>query len=328
MTPGEAAGDLPAVAPAALPSLPVAAARDAGDPPAPDVGADRAAPVRQTLAPGLQPVPEAELDPIGFASLTTRIAAESGFPCASYKERCLRRRIAVRMRARGAHTFAAYERVLDGDAREWERLLDALTINVTKLFRNWESWAVIGREVVPALWRSSGSEIRAWSAGCSSGEEPYSLGVLFRAHAEAVGDLEGLARVRILGSDIDRASLAAAEQGRFGELAFADTPASLRERWFSPGLPAEIAPEVRQLVRFERRDLLHDEPPPGPMQLILCRNVLIYFDRASQERLLASFRDLLAPGGFLVLGKVETLLGDSRRGFAAVDPRERIFRRL
>ena len=285
-------------------------------------------PGRPPLAPGLQPVPEAEVDPLGFLSLTGRIAAESGFPCSSYKERCLRRRIAVRMRARGVHTFAAYERVLDADAREWERLLDALTINVTKLFRNWDSWAVIAREVIPALWRAPGEEIRAWSAGCSSGEEPYSLGVLFRAHAEAAGDLEALGRVRILGSDIDRASLAAAEVGRFGELSFSDTPPPLRERWFSPGYPAEIAHGVRQLVRFERRDLLHDGAPQGPMQLILCRNVLIYFDRESQERLLAAFRDLLAPGGFLVLGKVETLLGDSRRGFAAVDPRERIFRRL
>jgi chemotaxis protein methyltransferase CheR len=85
-------------------------------------------------------------------------------------------------------------------------------------------------------------------------------------------------------------------------------------------------PEVRQLVRFERRDLLAEEPPPGPHHLIVCRNVLIYFDRETQERLFDKFYSALAPDGFLVLGKVETLLGTARTRFVAVEGRERVFR--
>lgn len=267
-------------------------------------------------------------DAAGFAALIARIAAESGFRCQSYKERCLRRRIAVRMRARGVHTFADYAALLDGDAREWERLLDALTINVTKLFRNWEAYSSLARQVVPELWRRERSEIRVWSAGCSSGEEPYSLATLFVAHAAEAGEAAALERLTVLGTDIDRGSLAAAEAGRYAEAAFADTPAELRRRYFSPDYPAQVAPEVRARVRFQRHDLLVDPPPAGPCHLIVCRNVMIYFDRASQERLFATFRDHLVPGGALFLGKVETLLGDSRRGFVPLDARERIFRRL
>ena len=266
-------------------------------------------------------------DPEGFAALTAKIAAESGFGCGSYKERCLRRRIAVRMRARGVHTFGDYARVLDADGREYERLIDALTINVTKLYRNPETFAALARDVVPALWQLDVPAIRVWSAGCASGEEPYSLGILFAEHAREVAEPARLGRVRVLGSDIDRASLAAAGAGCYGEAAFADVPPGLRDRWFTPGWPACVRSPVRDLVAFERRDLLHEPPPAGAHHLIVCRNVLIYFDRDTQERLFRAFHAALAPGGFLALGKVETLLGDSRRDFAPVDARERIFRR-
>ena len=270
------------------------------------------------------------LDERGFALLTEKISRERGFGCANYKKRCLRRRIAVRMRARGVHTFLDYMRVLDADATEYERLLDALTINVTKLFRNWETYEAIERTVVPALWALPESPLRAWSAGCSSGEEPYSLACLFHRHVSSIGELSRLPRrVDVLGSDIDRGVLAAAEQGQYTLPQFADTPDALRDRYFArSGEGWSVVPEIRQLVRFERRDLLAEQPPAGGLHLITCRNVIIYFDRASQESLFERFHAALVPGGFLVLGKVETLLGRARSLFATVDPRERIFRKL
>ncbi|MEP6992852.1 MAG: protein-glutamate O-methyltransferase CheR [bacterium] len=266
---------------------------------------------------------------VGFEALTQKIARDKGFGCASYKEKCLRRRIAVRMRARGVHTYADYARVLDADTGEYERLLDALTINVTKLFRNWETYAVVAERVVPDLWAQPLPVINVWSAGCSSGEEPYSLAALFHRHAERLGQVGELdRRLRVLGSDIDARCLAAAEEGRFEEGDFADTPSELRNRYFAADAPFTIVPEVRRLVRFERRDLLAESPPPGPHHLIVCRNVLIYFDRETQERLFDKFHAALAPGGFMVLGKVETLLGAARTKFTAVDGRERVFRPL
>ena len=273
-----------------------------------------------------QHVQQAE-DAAGFRALTEKISRERGFGCASYKEKCLRRRIAVRMRATGVHSFADYAGALDADPREYDRLLDALTINVTKLFRNWETYAAIERAVVPALWAHPSPAVRVWSAGCASGEEAYSLAVLFHRHAEARGELGALSRVRVLWSDIDRESLAAAARARYDESAFADTPAELRARYFSATPPFVVDPAVRALVAFERLDLLRDAAPAG-QHLIACRNVIIYFDRETQEALFERFHHALAPGGFLVLGKVETLLGRARSLFVPVDARERVFRRL
>ncbi len=261
-----------------------------------------------------------------FQQLTAKISRDRGFGCASYKEKCLRRRIAVRMRAKGVLTYEAYARVLDTDASEYERLLDALTINVTKLFRNWETYSALANQVVPALWALPAPFIRVWSAGCSSGEEPYSLATLFHRHATDRG--ASPSRVRVLGTDIDRDSLAAAERGAYEEAAFADTPADLRARYFGNVAPYRISPEVRALVSFERRDLVGEAAPEGSFHLIACRNVLIYFDRATQEALFEKFHDALHPGGYLVLGKVETLLGPIRNRFAPVDSRERIFQKL
>jgi chemotaxis methyl-accepting protein methylase len=232
------------------------------------------------------------------------------------------------MRARAVHSYADYARVLDSDAAEYDRLLDALTINVTKLFRNWSMYEMLAELVVPTLWKRDTPSIHIWSAGCSSGEEAYSLAILFHRYASQHGQLSRADRIDVLGTDIDRASLTAAALGQFSEPAFDETPAELRERYFSPGLPFTIVPAVKRLVRLQRRDLLDEFPTaPGGFQLITCRNVLIYFDRETQERLLMRFHEVLAPDGFLVLGKVETLLGPVRSRFAAVDARERIFRR-
>ncbi len=262
-----------------------------------------------------------------FLSLTAKISRERGFGCASYKEKCLRRRIAVRMRARGVHTYDAYARLLDDDAREYEMLLDALTINVTKLFRNWEAFAALEATVIPELWARREGEIRVWSAGCASGEEAYSLAILFHRHAKRTHTMSRLSRVRILGTDIDRASLAAAERGEYADAAFADTPAEIRRDYFSATPPFRVLSEVRELVRFEQRDLLREPPPWSDLHLLTCRNVIIYFDRDTQEMLFRRFHDALAPGGVLLLGRVETLLGGSRAHFTPVDPRERIFKR-
>jgi chemotaxis protein methyltransferase CheR len=268
-------------------------------------------------------------DDSAFRMLTDKVFRERGFGCASYKERCLRRRIAVRMRAKGVHTYEDYARVLDGDALEYERLLDTLTINVTRLFRNREVFTALATRVIPELWASPVPRLRIWSAGCSSGEEPYSLAALVHQHATALGATSRLARVDILGTDVHGPSLEAAAEGAYPAAAFDEMPPALRAAYFTDGAPPyRVSRELRRLVRFETNDLLRDRAPGSGFALIACRNVLIYFDRASQERLFDHFHAALAPSGFLVLGMVETLFGDARRRFETVDARTRIFRRL
>ena len=150
---------------------------------------------------------------------------------------------------------------------------------------------------------------------------------MFHRHAVAAGEQDRLRHVSILGTDIDRASLALAERGAYEEPAFTDTPPELRAAYFSTARPYVVHPEVRTLVRFERRDLLSEPVPAARFHLITCRNVIIYLDRRGQETVFDSFYDALVPGGFLVMGRVETLFGHTRDRFVAVDSRERIFRR-
>ncbi|MEP6508999.1 MAG: protein-glutamate O-methyltransferase CheR [Gemmatimonadales bacterium] len=275
----------------------------------------------------MQSVPGA--DESGFVALLRKIERERNFRCWNYKDTCLRRRISVRMRANSAASFAQYAGILDTDPSEYDKLVDALTINVSKFFRNPETFACVAAKVIPELWDAPSPLMRVWSAGCATGEEAYSLAVLFREHALAHGEMPGLDRLRIVGSDIDRESVSAASNGRYTEPAFADTSPAVREKYF----PLEngmfsVSPEIRNLVSFEKRDLLDGDGPGDRLHMIVCRNVIIYFTRETQERLFERFHDLLLPGGFLVLGKVETLLGKSREMFAPVSSRERIFRRL
>ena len=257
--------------------------------------------------------------------LKRKIERDRGFNCSFYKDKCLRRRIAVRMRARGRRSFAEYAALLEQEPAEYEPLLDTLTINVTKFFRNPETWEAVEAQVVPHLFAARGP-IRVWSAGSASGEEAYTVSILLQEWAEKHRRTAELERVRIVGTDIDRRSLENAQRGLYPDLSLTETPARVRERWFSPGPPFRIRPEAQRGVSFARRDLI-SERAEGGQSLVFCRNVVIYFDREIQERLFKDFYDALVPGGFLVLGKVETLIGVARTLFRPVNNRERIFQK-
>jgi chemotaxis protein methyltransferase CheR len=258
--------------------------------------------------------------------LQERIQRDGRFNCAVYKDKCLRRRLMVRMRARGCKGFRAYAELLDRDAAELDRLLDTLTVNVTKFFRNPDTWDLLRETVVPALFDDRRLQPAVWSAGCASGEEPYSVAILLHEWARKAGRAAELRRCRIDGTDIDRASLEAAQRAVFLPHSLVDTPAAVRDAWFSAGPPFALRDEARRLAAFRRHDLV-SEPAPGGYGLVLCRNVLIYFERDTQAELLQRFHDALVPGGFLVLGKAETLHGAARALFDVVSVRERIFRR-
>jgi chemotaxis protein methyltransferase CheR len=269
----------------------------------------------------------ADPDDRGFRALTEKITLARGVRCEAYKEKCLRRRIAVRMRARGVHSFDDYSRLLDTDAREYEQLLDALTINVTKFYRNPETWTALMRPYLADLWRARDGRVRAWSAGCASGEEPYTLAVLLAETARLAGGGAGLAGVRVDATDIDRVSLERCADPAYPDSAFTEMPAELVRRYFSTEAPRRPNAAIRAVVQVSTLDLTRQKPPHPPYDLLTCRNVVIYFDRATQERLFDQFAQALSPGGLLVLGKVETLLGPARQRLELLDPRERIYRR-
>jgi len=265
-----------------------------------------------------------------FRALTDKITRARGICCDAYKDRCLKRRIAVRMRARGVHNFADYSQVLDGDAHEYDLLLDALTINVTKFFRNPETWAALAPYLLER-WRATEGAMLVWSAGCASGEEPHTVAIALAEAARLSHTADRLSRARVLATDIDRVSLERAQAARYPASAFSEMPADLARRWLEPpaadGTRAPVA-TIRTLVHVQRHDLTRERAPlAGGFDAIVCRNVVIYFDRDTQERLFETFAQALKPYGLLLLGKVETLLGPARELLRMLDTRERIYQR-
>jgi len=263
-----------------------------------------------------------------FLALTRKISREAGLFLDAYKDKCLRRRIAVRMRASGAHSYADYQALLDRDPEEYARLKDTITINVTRFYRNLETWELIRTTVLPHVCEETRGTIRAWSAGCASGEEPYTLAMLMADYFESRGRAGELDRVTVDATDIDRECLARARAALYRPEALVEVPDPLRSRYFeqSSGGYRVIEP-VRRRVKVHAADLCAEPPPSRNYDLIVCRNVIIYFERAMQDRVFATFVDALAPGGFLILGKVETLSGPARGQLTLLDARERIYRR-
>lgn len=264
-------------------------------------------------------------DAAEFRGLKRMIQARGSLCCDGYKERVLRRRIAVRMRAKGVDSFAAYAALLKRDPLEYQRLVDTVTINVSKFFRNASTWVLLRDTVIPELWQSDRERIRIWSAGSAAGEEAYSVAILLLQHQEQHGP--GMERFDIVATDIDADALAQARRGEYGPFAFTEMADETRERWFEGTNRDRLRDEVKRHVRFAKLDLMRGGFP-GDQQLVFCRNVLIYFERDVQHTMFRRFHEAITPGGFLQLGKVETLFGAPSGLFETVSARERLFRRL
>ena len=266
-------------------------------------------------------------DEAGFAELARLISRGVGIGLDSYKDRCLRRRIAVRMRACGVHTYRDYAEHLARTPDEFERLRDTLTINVTRFYRNPETWEQLRRGALPALLQRSRGHLRVWSAGCASGEEPYTIAMLLADAAAELARPEWFGSVRIDATDVDPVSLDRTRAARYADDAMVDLPPPLLQRWCTrEGAEWVVDDALRRAVSVHVVDLGRDAPPAPRYDLICCRNVVIYFGRDVQERLFERFTNALAPGGYLVLGKVETLVGVARERLRLIEPRERIYR--
>lgn len=259
--------------------------------------------------------------------LLAKIDSEADLHLGQYRRQYLQRRIATRLRSLGLHSYRQYADHLDREPGEYRRLLNAMTINVTEFFRDPQVYNSIRETVLPeiisrksALGRRS---IRVWSAGCATGEEPYSVAL---AVAGALGDSERSFLVSVFGTDIDDAALAIAKKGEYPAAGIERIPEELRVRYVQvEGATFRMRPEIASRVRFRRLNLFADEPV-GACDLILCRNVFIYFTREEQDRVLAKFHAALAPGGYLVLGRSEKV-GTGMTGlFAPVCGIERIYR--
>lgn len=256
------------------------------------------------------------------------LRSRRNFDIGSYKDKYLKRRIAIRARATHSATAEAYCDLVARSERELDLLLKGLTIHVSQFFRNRPTFEKLREEILPMLFerlrREGRDRATFWSVGCASGEEPYSLAIILK---DSFGDELKEFKVSLVATDINEGILDAARVGAYPPERLAELPAGVRERYFSPqGGRFVLAPAVRAMVEFRRGDLF-DPAAAMECDLILCRNVLIYFERDEQARILHGFASSLRTGGVLVLGKAETLVGEVRQRFATLCPMERIYQK-
>ena len=267
---------------------------------------------------------EPDIAPETFEVIGRVLKAHSGFSLDGYKDKCVKRRIHIRVRATQSGTPEAYRTLLIESPAEQERLLRVLTIHVSHFFRNPSMFEKLSREILPELLLER-RNLRLMSVGCAGGEEPYTLALILR---EQFGAALQAGRVSIKGTDVDAATLELAREALYHPDRLAEVSAELLSRWFSrEGERYRLSEEIRSQVSFERADLNHQKACEA-CDLILCRNVLIYFERGRQEMILNGFADALSPGGILVLGKSETLFGTARKRFRTICPVERIYRAI
>lgn len=250
------------------------------------------------------------------------------FTLSIYKDKCMKRRIAIRMRSCRCHDAAAYCNLLRDSEQELDLLKKTLTIHVSHFFRNPSMFEKLRDDILPQLLRKtgvSGEPLKIRSLGCAGGEEAYSLAIILREHF-----LRELLNTpaEIRASDIDADILQTAVRGEYGEDRLKELSDSLRQRYFVPnGSRMKLTGEVRGMVSFHQQDITNVETFE-PCHLALCRNTLIYFTRPDQEKILHGIAKILPSGGILVLGKSETLTGDVRGLFTTICPVERIYRRV
>jgi len=260
-----------------------------------------------------------ELKETHFKKISDIVYRSSGIHLKKGKEALVRARLAKRLRARRMHDVQEYLDFLQSaeGSHEQASFIDAMTTNKTGFFREVDHFNYLRDQVLPEL---KSRRLRFWSAACSSGEEPYTLAIWLREHVPDIDARDAL----ILATDISRRMLAKARLAVYPAEALQSLPSAQFEKYFSRvnGQPAgsyRVAGNVRKMVRLAWLNLLEPWPMKGPFHVIFCRNVMIYFDRPTQQQLINRFYELLEPGGYLFVGHSEGL-SSIRHGFQYMRP--------
>ena len=256
--------------------------------------------------------------------ILAHLRVRTGHDFTGYKEATILRRLARRMQVAQYDTLSAYLHQLRHDVNEVEALYRDLLIHVTEFFRDRESWLAL-EEIIPQLFvgKGRGDTLRVWTVGCATGEEAYSIAILLLEHAAT---LESPPAIQIFASDLGRLALDYARHGVYPEAIAADVSDERLARFFIyDNSHYQVRPEVRELVLFTPHNLLQD-PPFSRLDLILCRNVLIYLQRAVQERVFEAFHYALLPAGYLFLGSAESTESITSL-FDTINKRHRIYQR-
>ena len=225
----------------------------------------------------------------------------AGIDLNSYKEKQMRRRINTLITKNNVKTYNDYVALIKKDKEKFDQFINFLTINVSEFYRNPDQWKILEGEVFPALIKKFGKNLKIWSAACSTGDEPYSL-------VMALSRQVPLTNIKIIATDIDNQVLDTARMGLYNEKSIASVPDDLKKKYFTKvGSSYQISDEIKKRVEFKKHDLLKD-PYPSGCNLIVCRNVVIYFTEEAKDVIYQKFHKALQPGGVLFIGSTEQIM--------------------
>lgn len=250
---------------------------------------------------------------LDFDQFIAFVKMKTNIDLAQYKEVQMKRRLTTLRDKRGFATFAQYSEALVQDKSLFAELLDRITINVTEFFRNPARWDVLHQRFLPELiQQSSNRSLKVWSAACSTGEEPYTLAMLLH-------QLQVLKQTELQASDLDPLALQKAKEAVYIDRSLKDTPQVYIERYFveEDGL-YRIIDTLKQAIKFRQQNLLADTFEKN-YDLIVCRNVMIYFTEEAKAILYQKFADALRPGGILFVGSTEQIFSPAQFGLETAD---------
>lgn len=269
-------------------------------------------------------VSESFVDSVTFKRLKKVMTEGTGINFDYYRESYLKRRLKVRLTATKTNTYSSYTRYLLTNPDEFNFLIKDLTINYTKFFRDPDVYAFLETTILPELLSSSKRWVRIWSAGCATGEEPYSLAMLVH---EVLKSQDIDCRVNIYASDLDKSALATAESGEYNKRMVQCIDEKLVSKYFEcEGDIYRVKPFVKKLIQFEEADLM-TIPRHRHLDLILCRNVMIYFSKEIQQKIHLNFYDSLKTEGYLITGKTEFVGGEAADKFVGINPQCRVYKK-
>ncbi len=244
-----------------------------------------------------------------YTSFKKKVYGLTGLDLSLYKEKQMKRRLDTRIARSVKGGYDEYFELISSDREAFNQFMNYLTINVSEFFRNPEQWTVLEKKVLPELLKNT-SKLKVWSAACSTGEEPYTLVMV-------LSRLLPLSDISVIASDIDDNAILKAKQGIYTEKSILNVPYDLKSKYFEKdGLNYRISDEIKNKVRFEKMNLLSDNFQSS-FDLIVCRNVMIYFTDEAKNYLYEAFNRALKHGGNLFVGSTEQIVSPRTYGFVS-----------
>lgn len=247
----------------------------------------------------------------GYEQFVEGIKRKTGIDLALYKEAQMKRRLTSLYEKKGYANFVDFLRAVETDRGMMNEFLDRMTINVSEFYRNGKRWEVLQKKIFPRLLQNN-RRLKIWSAACSTGEEPYSLVMVLAQHLP-------LSQIQVMATDLDDNAIAKAKRGVYPERSLTEVPADIKAKYFEKeGEFYRVKDEIKRCVTFKKHNLLKDTYDSNH-DLIVCRNVMIYFTEEAKDQIYQNFSKALKPGGVLFVGSTEQIFSPARYQFEVED---------